>query len=119
MKNMMWHGVEGKKFWYKRIIFIPIAIVLFGLAAGFIVMFLWNSILPGVIGVHTITFWQAAGILVLSKILFGGFHGKGGHHRFHGHSREMRERWMQLTPEEREKLRNRWWGRFDHPEKEE
>jgi hypothetical protein len=41
-------------------------------------MSLWNCLLPEILGVKSITFWQAMGILILSKILFGGFHfGKG------------------------------------------
>ena len=70
---------------------------------GFVVMGLWNWLAPAVFGARTITFWQALGILVLSRILFGGFHGRPGHGR-HWRSR-MRERWEQMTPEEREKFR--------------
>ena len=64
-----------KKLWIKKglmiLIFGSIAVLVF----GFIVMSLWNAILPAVIGVKTITFLQALGILLLSKILFGGFGG--------------------------------------------
>ena len=67
---------------------------------GFIVMSLWNWILPGVTGWHPITYWQALGLLVLAKILFGGFRGHGMHWR-----RRMARRWEQMTPEEREKFR--------------
>jgi hypothetical protein len=71
---------------------------------GLVVMSLWNWLAPGVFGLHTITYWQAFGLLILSKILFGGFHGRprcGGHWR-----RRMSERWQQMTPEEREKFRH-------------
>lgn len=68
----------------------------------FVVMSLWNWILPSVTGWHAITFWQALGILVLSKILFGGFRGPGRHMYWR---RRMMERWEQMTPEEREKFR--------------
>lgn len=55
----------------------------FGIAA--IVMWLWNILLPDIIGVKKISYWQAIGIFVLSKILFGGFRvGKGC-----GRSRKM------------------------------
>jgi hypothetical protein len=69
---------------------------------GFILMYLWNWLAPEVFGARTITFWQAIGILVLSKILFGGFRGRpgGGHWRH-----RMRDRWAQMTPEERERFR--------------
>jgi hypothetical protein len=79
---------------------------LIGVAAvllfGFIVMNLWNWLVPPIFGAHAIGFWQALGIIVLSKILFGGFRGRpgGGHWR-----RRMRDRWQQMTPEEREKFR--------------
>ena len=70
---------------------------------SFIVMQLWNWIVPPVVGWHPITFWQALGLLVLSKILFGGFRGGLGRHMHW--RRRMMERWEQMTPEEREKLR--------------
>ena len=56
------------------LIFVPLVLFLFSLA----VMYLWNLVLPGVIHVSAINFWQALGILVLSKILFGGFRGGWG-----------------------------------------
>ncbi len=68
----------------------------------FVVMSLWNWIIPPVVGWHPITFWQALGLLVLSKILFGGFWRGSG--RYHWR-RRMMERWEQMTPEEREKFR--------------
>ena len=78
------------------------------LAVTWIVMSLWNCILPEVLGVKSITFWQAMGILVLSKILFGGFHGKFGQG-----VRNMKEKHMQhkmdgMTPEEKEKFKEVW-----------
>ena len=71
-------------------------------AVGFIVMSLWNWLAPEVIGARPVNFWQALGILVLSKILFGGFRGRPGHGiRWR---RRMRDRWEQMNPEEREKF---------------
>ena len=79
-------------------------------AFSFLIMRLWNWLMPGLFGLHLITFWQAVGILVLSKILFGGFRprfGPGMHWR-----RRMMERWEQMTPEEeREKFREGLRGR--------
>ena len=40
-------------------------------------MWLWNAIMPDIFGLITITYWQAVGLLILFKILFGGF-GSGG-----------------------------------------
>jgi hypothetical protein len=76
---------------------------------GFLVMSLWNWLAPAVFGLRAITFWQALGILILSKILFGGFHGRPGHG---GHwRRRMGGRWQHMTPEEREKFRQGMMGR--------
>jgi hypothetical protein len=70
---------------------------------GFVVMALWNAVLPAVTGLHPITFIQALGLLVLSRILFGGLRGwgrRGGHWRA-----RMQARWQQMSPEERERFR--------------
>jgi hypothetical protein len=67
-----------------------------------VLMTLWNWLRP-VFGWQLITFWQALGILILSKILFGGFRGRPGPPLYWRH--RMMERWAQMTPEEREKLR--------------
>jgi len=82
---------------------IPVFILGFTALFSFAVYKLWNGILVDVLGVKLITFWQALGILVLSKILFGGFRGRP---HFGGHVRQrMKDRWAQMTPEEREKFR--------------
>jgi hypothetical protein len=93
----------------KGVLFVPIFIGGLFLFT-WIVMLLWNGILPGVItGVKAISFFQAMGILVLSKILFGGF-GRG--HRGGWRNREkwmeMKEKFSGMTPEEREKFKAEW-----------
>ena len=112
----MYCGKErGKSFWIKAAIFIPVAFAAFVFIFGSVVMLLWNAILPAVLGVKIITFWQAIGILVLSKILFGGFmhgHSRG---KFHGHRHNWHEKWMHLSPEEREKMRAEWKERCGYP----
>jgi hypothetical protein len=91
---------------------------------SFVVMSLWNALIPGLFHGPLLTFWQAAGLLVLSKILFGGFRGRGGHgwHGRHGRWRgEMwRQKWESMTPEERDRLRARFkrrcgWGSEEPP----
>jgi hypothetical protein len=79
------------------------------LAFGFVTMHLWNWLMPAAFGLKAITFAQALGLLVLSKILFGGFHRHGG--RRPGWGRHMRERWEQMSPEERERFRAGMRGR--------
>ncbi len=105
-----------------------IAFIFFGIAIAallsFVVMCLWNGVLTGVLGVKTLSFWQALGILVLSKILFGGFHKHCGHGR-HPWEHTMKEKWGAMTPEEKEafkqRLRNRcgMWKRNGSGEKQE
>lgn len=97
----------------RRMIWIaPLAIVgmlVFIVIGGEIVMQLWNWLLPSLFGFRPITFWQAFGILALSRILFGGF----GFHNC-GRSnfrRRMAERWESMTPEERERFRQGMGGR--------
>jgi hypothetical protein len=96
----------------KMFLIAPAAIVgilLFAFIGGELVLHLWNWLLPPIFGWRQITFWQAFGILVLCRILFGGrgWHGHG-RSRFR---RRMRERWEQMTPEEREKFRHGMRGR--------
>lgn len=48
---------------------------------GSVVEHLWNWLMPGIFGLRSITFWQAIGLLLLCKLLFGGFHKHGPHKR--------------------------------------
>ncbi len=91
----------------KKLLFIAplaiVAMVLFASLGGWIVMLLWNWLAPAIFGWHAITFWQALGLLVLCRILFGGF---GGHRSVRSNIRNrMREKWDGMTPEERERFR--------------
>lgn len=88
-----------------------LAVLGIGALSG-LVMLLWNWLLPELFfGVKEIGYLQAVGVLVLSKILFGGWRGHCGHgHRHHPH-------WEQMTPEEREKLKGgmrNWCGWRKH-----
>ncbi len=95
-----------KRIWVFKVVKIAVFTVLAGVALiafGYVVMLLWNWVVPAVTGFHSITFLQALALLVLSRILFGGFRGHGGarhwRHRIKG-------RWEQMTPEERERFRD-------------
>lgn len=86
------------------------AMIVLGLAAlGLVVMALWNGLVPSLFGLRPIGFWQAVGLLILSRLLFGGFHRHGGALR---HRRRMLQRWERMTPEERETFRHGMRGRF-------
>ncbi len=97
-----------RSFWIRKaagfIAMAVAAILLFTL----IVMTLWNSILAPVLGVRVIDFGQDLGILVLSKILFGGFQGGGWRGGGRYWNSEMRNKWQSMTPEEKEKFKQEW-----------
>jgi hypothetical protein len=108
-------GHHRGRFWAGRIVKILIVAALAAFLFGFAVMGLWNWLMPELFGLKAVGYWQAWGLLVLSWILFGGLR---GHH--HGHWRHrMHERWMKMTPEEREKfreeMRHRWHPHHDEP----
>ncbi len=54
------------------------AILIAGLIVlvGFVVMWLWNWLMPEIFGLPTLTYWQAVGLLLLAKLFFG--FGMGG-----------------------------------------
>lgn len=70
--------MRGKRKFWHGIVFIA---ALAAIAA--ITMILWNALIPSIIGWSAINYWQAAGLLILSRLLFGGMFG-GLRHRMHG-----------------------------------
>jgi hypothetical protein len=56
-------------------------------------------------GVKPLTFWKAAGLLLLSKILFGGFGGGRGKHRG---GPPWKKKWRSMSQEERQEMKARW-----------
>ena len=91
----------------------PLAIagmVVFAAIGGWVVMSLWNGLLPSLFTWPRITFWQGLGLLVLCRILFGGS-GMMNMGRS-GHRGGWRERWERMSPEERERMRQGWRGRW-------
>jgi len=86
------------------------------LGFGAIVMYLWNWLIPAIFtSLGTITLCQAIGLLILCRILFGGFR-KGWGRRCgcgHGGWRGQRgmygkEKWMNMSEEEKEKFKDEW-----------
>jgi len=100
-----------KRVFYRgRFIFIPLAIAAFLALAGEVIMQLWNWLMPVIFHLGVITFWQALGLFILCKLLFG--FGKGGHRGFGGGApwmrHKMEERFRNMTPEEREKFKQKF-----------
>ena len=91
------------------ILIAPVAIFIF----GSVIMLLWNNVLTPVLHVSTITFWQALGILVLSKILFSSFNGRGHRpRRFYWREKML---WNSMSPEQKEKFKEEWKNRCGRP----
>ena len=103
-----------KRFWLKKGLMITVFFLVALLLFSALVMVLWNAILPDVTGVKPISFEQALGILVLSKILFGGFYRRGGWQRgSHNQWRnKLQEKLGNMTPEEKEKFKAEWRNRY-------
>jgi hypothetical protein len=74
------------------------------LLVGLAVMLLWNQLVPELFHGPELRYWQALGLLILSRLLVGGLRGGHGHWR----QRRWRERWEQMSPEERARLRERF-----------
>jgi len=72
-----------------------------------IVMLLWNAILPPLLHVGNISYGQSIGLLILCRILFGGFR-FGGPRRPYGPTNRLREKWMNMSDEEKAQFRNEW-----------
>jgi len=90
----------------RLMVIAPLAIgafVLFIAIGGEVVRLLWNWLLPPLFGWPQITLLQGFGLLVLCRILFGGFglHGSGRS----SVRRRWAERWEHMSPEERERFR--------------
>jgi hypothetical protein len=99
-----------RKRWFYKLPGILLIVIAAVAIFGKIVQSLWNWLIPGIVGWHAITFWQAIGLLLLCKILFGGFRGRGGNPWGRHWRHRMAERWDKMSPEEQEKFRHamRW-----------
>jgi len=104
------HGRCGGKHRMWKFPFIIAAVIAVKSA---LVLLLWNALIPEVFHGPELNYLQAIELMILAKILTGfggGFrHRFGHHHHHHGHKHgwgRHRERWMNMTPEEREKMRD-------------
>jgi apolipoprotein N-acyltransferase len=86
------------------LVFVFVAVVS---ALSWLVMFLWNAILTDVTGVKPLSFWQAAGLLLLAKILFGGWRRRSSPRREAVRS-HWKSKWMAMSREERQEAKSRW-----------
>ncbi len=100
-KNIRPGNIHRKR---KPFVFFVI-IVMTILVFGGLVMLLWNAILPKVTSASPLSYWQAVGLLILSKILFGGLN-----HwmRFPKGTHSWKNKWMRMSSEERSHFKHEW-----------
>ncbi len=86
----------------RRVRFVGVRFILFGIlffaVMGLVIFGLWNALIPAILGLPKISFWQALGLFILSRVLFGGW----GHGM---HKGRFVRGWRDLTPEQRERFR--------------
>jgi len=91
-----------------------LAVTIFGL----VTMLLWNWLVPVLFNGPIISFWQALGLLILSKLLFWGAGGKGHHwrsQRYQNHwKNKLYNKFSSMTPEEREALKQKMKEKWCH-----
>ncbi len=77
---------------------------------GLVTQGLWNWLVPVLFAGPILTFWQALGLLALTKILFWSF-GKGGSHWGHRSGGPWgyywSKKWTAMSPEDRERFKQR------------
>ncbi len=97
MENYAKHHVKGKveKYIKKafKIIFFMLAAVIFILLFAYVFMRLWNWLMPDIFDLGAITYWQAFGLLVLAKLVFGGFGGGHKNGRKKGKGERFKKSW--------------------------
>lgn len=101
-----------RRFHLRKVIGIIILVIIGVFVIGSIVMLLWNALLPVIFHLPLISFWQALGLLILTKILFSGF--RGGP-RAQWKRDKLKAAWSNMTPEQKEKLKSEWGRRCGKP----
>jgi hypothetical protein len=99
------------QFKFSRFLLFLLFIFAVVVPVGFIITALWNNILAVVLHVSVINFWQALGIFLLSRILFGGFPGKpgwAGRRRRRFEMEGMSQKWFNMSPEEKKEFKQGW-----------
>lgn len=93
-----------KRGWWilKGIVFVALMVAIFGMAT----MLLWNWLIPTLFSGPVVTFTQAIGLLLLTKILFWSV-GKGNHNHGGPWRPYWKKRWEGMTPEDKERLKRR------------
>lgn len=74
-----------------KVFFMILIVIFFAFLMGYVVMWLWNWLMPQIFGLPIIGYWQAIGLLALAKILFG----LGNHSSKNKGNKKMKRRNME------------------------
>ncbi len=96
-----------RKFRPRKVLFFMTMAVLFCMAIGYVVMLLWNWLMPDLFNLKPINWWQAIGLFVLFRILFGGFKG-GSRGKYSQKRKQWQNKWMQMDDTERAQMKEKW-----------
>ena len=95
-----------------KIFKIAAIVALYIAVFGTLVVALWNWLMPNLFGLPVISFTQALGLLLLCRILTGGFRanpfGSGGGDGHWAAKEEMFNNWKNMSPDERERMKQDW-----------
>ena len=96
MKQYFEHRMKTKKYgriasWFILGIFAAVG---FALLVGYIIMLLWNWLMPDIFGLVTINYWQAVGVIILAKFLFGGFRNRRPKRRYRTFRNRYKEKYL-------------------------
>jgi hypothetical protein len=77
---------------------------------GVVVMFLWNWLMPSIFSIRAINFWEALGLFILSRALFGHW----GIGRAPGWKRKYQyyKKFSSMSPEERERFKEKMFQKW-------
>jgi hypothetical protein len=100
-------------FFLKCALLAVLAVIVFGL----VTLLLWNWLVPELFNGPVINFWQALGLLILSKILFSGLGKKGGSHGPAPYWKQrLHEKFSKMPADQRAEFKRRLnekWCRFE------
>ena len=99
---------SSKRFHPLKVLFFIMVFILIIVVVSWIIMFLWNNILVESTGVKPLNLWKAAGLLILAKIILGGF---GRHKASRNHfpsPHTWRKKWLEMSRDERLEAKARW-----------
>jgi hypothetical protein len=104
----MYRNTKNRSRWSP--IWIGLLLLITSLGLATVIMLLWNNILSEVLGIPTLNLWQALGLFVLSRILFGrlGPGSSRGFPAYQNRKAAWREKWGSMSAEERAELKARW-----------